>query len=440
MEKMKKQIRLSQCMIVKNEEANIEKALSWGKEIAYEQIVVDTGSTDKTVELAKAMGAKVYSFAWIDDFAAAKNFAISKASGDWIAFLDADEIFAEGDEKKLMSLLATVEKQAGQTHALWITRLEMGEKIVVGSIAMLRVFRRLPGLCYHRRIHEYLAWEDNRQLNTVDITDSLSIIHTGYRHEASQKKENRNLKLILKELEENPNDEEMLGYLGDEYYGSGEYDEAIDCYWKAIEHMPACCSDSDQRSAGTLMRLMYLLLDAKKNYSEVERVYQVAVSHMSKEADFEYIYGISLGMQGRFAESRQHLELALTKLAQGRVSGSVCLSAELPNAYRSLAWCCLKLGDSQKAVEYCVQLLKADASDSEALRILLLAFRGTDTFPIVSPEQTINFLGKICDLISLHGRYFVSHVAEAGVYPELAIYMEAMFSQEEKAALEKAGL
>ena len=71
-------MRISQCMIVKNEEANIEKALSWGRGILWEQIVVDTGSTDRTVELAEAMGAKIYHFDWIDDFAAAKNYAIKK--------------------------------------------------------------------------------------------------------------------------------------------------------------------------------------------------------------------------------------------------------------------------------------------------------------------------------------------------------------------------
>ncbi len=73
---MRRGVRLSQCMIVKNEEKNIERALSWGKDIMYEQIVVDTGSTDRTVEIAKGMGAKVYHFEWIDDFAAAKNYAI----------------------------------------------------------------------------------------------------------------------------------------------------------------------------------------------------------------------------------------------------------------------------------------------------------------------------------------------------------------------------
>ena len=89
--------RISQCMIVKNEEENMERALSWGKGIVSEQIVVDTGSTDRTVEIAERMGAKVYHFEWINDFSAAKNYAISKAKYEWIAFLDADEYFLEKD-------------------------------------------------------------------------------------------------------------------------------------------------------------------------------------------------------------------------------------------------------------------------------------------------------------------------------------------------------
>ena len=102
---MKSKIRLSQCMIVKNEEKNIRRALSWGKEIMWEQIVVDTGSTDQTVSIAMEMGAKVFHFQWIDDFASAKNYAIEKAQGDWIVFLDADEYLSPQDTQKLPSLL-----------------------------------------------------------------------------------------------------------------------------------------------------------------------------------------------------------------------------------------------------------------------------------------------------------------------------------------------
>ena len=82
--------RISQCMIVKNEERNIERALLWGKTVMWEQIVVDTGSADRTVELARKMGAKVFFLEWPENFAAAKNYAIDRAEGDWIVFLDAD--------------------------------------------------------------------------------------------------------------------------------------------------------------------------------------------------------------------------------------------------------------------------------------------------------------------------------------------------------------
>ena len=67
--KAQKRIRISQCMIVKNEEKNIEKALTWGKAVMWEQIVVDTGSTDRTVELARKHGAKVFFFDWINAIA-----------------------------------------------------------------------------------------------------------------------------------------------------------------------------------------------------------------------------------------------------------------------------------------------------------------------------------------------------------------------------------
>lgn len=106
-------------MIVKNEEKNIERALSWGKSFMWEQIVVDTGSTDRTVEIARRLGAKVYHFEWIDDFAAAKNYAVSQAQGDWIVFLDADEYFLEEDAKRLVPLL---EKLEGTKYNALVTR------------------------------------------------------------------------------------------------------------------------------------------------------------------------------------------------------------------------------------------------------------------------------------------------------------------------------
>lgn len=95
---MKKTI--SQCMIVKNEEKNIRRALSWGKDIMCEQIVVDTGSSDRTVEIAREMGAKIFCFPWINDFAAAKNFALTRQKRLDLPFLTRMESFTPEEQRR----------------------------------------------------------------------------------------------------------------------------------------------------------------------------------------------------------------------------------------------------------------------------------------------------------------------------------------------------
>ncbi len=88
---------LSLCMIVKNEEENIGRCLASVKPVVDEMIVVDTGSTDRTIDIAKAFGAQVYDFEWTNNFAEARNFSLSKAAGDWILVLDADEVISSLD-------------------------------------------------------------------------------------------------------------------------------------------------------------------------------------------------------------------------------------------------------------------------------------------------------------------------------------------------------
>ncbi len=91
-------ITLSLAMIVKNEGATIERALSCAKLFADEMIVVDTGSTDDTVAKAEAMGAKVRHFSWIDDFATARNYSFSQCAMDWIIWLDGDDVISREPE------------------------------------------------------------------------------------------------------------------------------------------------------------------------------------------------------------------------------------------------------------------------------------------------------------------------------------------------------
>ena len=98
---------ISLCMIVRDEESVLDRCLSCVKDIADEIIIVDTGSTDKTKEIAALYTDKIYDFKWIDDFSAARNFSFSKASMDYIMWLDADDVIDSENKKKLLNLKAS---------------------------------------------------------------------------------------------------------------------------------------------------------------------------------------------------------------------------------------------------------------------------------------------------------------------------------------------
>ena len=97
---------LSLCMIVKNEEKYLPRCLESLKPMVDEMIVVDTGSVDATCDIAEIFGAKLFDFQWQDDFAAARNFSLKQASGDWILVMDADEVIAIQDHKTIHELIS----------------------------------------------------------------------------------------------------------------------------------------------------------------------------------------------------------------------------------------------------------------------------------------------------------------------------------------------
>ena len=231
-------VKLSQCMIVKNEEKNIERALEWAKGIAFEQIVVDTGSTDRTVELAEKMGAKVYHFEWINDFSAAKNYAMDLAKGEWIAFLDADEYMSRADAKELISILKKIDndpKASKECEAITCTFINLDDNNNASSvITHQRVFKNRPYLRYEGRIHEEIKLRHGH-MNAPQVR----IMHTGYTQAtyADTNKKDRNIEMLKKELEIDPDNTEKMFYLADSIKGTGTkeaLDEAETLFLKAL--------------------------------------------------------------------------------------------------------------------------------------------------------------------------------------------------------------
>ena len=119
--KPKSQLKISGCCMVKNEEKNLPRTLDSIKSVVDELIIIDTGSTDGTIDIAKSYGAKIIETTWNDDFSTPRNMAIDAANGDWIIFLDADEFFV--NSKKVRN---AIEKFSGK-DAILIPRINIDE-------------------------------------------------------------------------------------------------------------------------------------------------------------------------------------------------------------------------------------------------------------------------------------------------------------------------
>lgn len=437
--------KISQCMIVKNEEKNIVQALSWGKGIVAEQIVVDTGSTDRTVELAEKMGAKVYSFAWIDDFSAAKNFAISKATGDWIAFLDADEYFSDEDAKKIPALLA---KLSGECESVLTAMLQLDDAGLVKAVdTHMRLFRRHPDLRYKNRIHEFLSFRGERPPRFWDATQELSIIHTGYTETENKRKrdEGRNLRLIQRELMEDPDNYEMLVYLGNEYETLEKWDLAEDAYRRAIALMPGSVKgDYDVLTSGCAFRFLELLAVVPgKNESDMMEIYEWAVENWPEEGDFSYIVGNYYAVKGDYVAGERYLRKALETMERyGTSRRSSLTSAKIMETYELLAVCCLNNGDREECVRYTTALLKENRYLMTTAMLFIVAFRqdlaktGQEKS---GASKVAALLGKsFYDFTSLKDRIFVLRAAMDARYPELIEVIRGLFTPEELAQVDRA--
>lgn len=439
--------RISQCMIVKNEERKIEQALSWGKGVVSEQIVVDTGSTDRTVEIAERMGAQVYHFEWIDDFAAAKNYAISKAKYEWIAFLDADEYFTPEDARKLLYYVRKLQNRKYDIILTgWIHLDNNGEVMGVGTQA--RIFRNDPGLGYKRRIHEGLGSLGDKAYTLVDATNELSIYHTGYGKIENKEKtaSKRNLKLILLELEEHPEDWEMLGYLGDEYYSRGDLDQAEKAFRDSIARIP---EDADTvydpiRIEMDFVKLLELLY-SKRNVEEPVflEVYEQAVKWLPEDGDTDYLAGKYYVERGDCKKGETYLKKALEKLEKyGTSSKAMLLAGSVQSAYELLAGCCYNNGKLGDCISNTIILLKMDRYLMGPLFLMLSAFRQDEANGregAADAAAVAAFLGQsLYDFTSLKDRLFVLKAAMKAYYEGLTGIIRGMFTPEELQLVDQA--
>ncbi|MBO6303766.1 MAG: glycosyltransferase family 2 protein [Selenomonadaceae bacterium] len=234
-------MKISACAIIKNEEKNLPAYIEGVRNIADEIIITDTGSTDNSVKLLENLKEKfnlnlqIHHFEWIADFAAAKNFTLDKATGDWIIFLDADEYFDKKYKKKVRPLIEKIHKDTsvvGVDSPLLNIDADNNNKTIIES-TQIRIFRNLPYLRYEGQIHEHLRYAGNK--TALFLESDIVIIHTGYSSNLIAQKKKRNRELIFKHKELATDDvPPYYSYLAIAYYEEREYQKALETIEKGL--------------------------------------------------------------------------------------------------------------------------------------------------------------------------------------------------------------
>lgn len=223
---------LSLSMIVKNEEATIERVLSCARTFCDEMIVVDTGSTDRTVELAEKMGAKVYHFEWIEDFAAARNYSLEQCTCDWVIWLDADDVVTEECQQKFRELKETDLNDSLNAIFMPYNYHYDAEDNCTLVNRRERMFRRAAGFRWQHPIHEVIY--------TYGHTTARMDIWIEHRYPPGKNSPHRNMRILAKAMqkEENMNSERMVYIAAKELRSQGMFDKAVEYFDRYLSLNP----------------------------------------------------------------------------------------------------------------------------------------------------------------------------------------------------------
>ena len=262
-------------MIVRDEAARLGRCLASARALVDDIVVLDTGSVDATPAIARAHGARVFAFAWCDDFAAARNAALDHSDADWNLVLDADEWLDAGAGRAVLAPLFASAPCIGLVPVA--SSFDLQGRV---ETALLWIPRLLPrGVRYTGRIHE----QPDGSLPRRRI--ALPVQHDGYRAEALERKHGRNDALLRRALADSPGNPYLLYQLGknDEVYGA--FDAALGHYLAALEH---CGADAYRHDL--VVRTLFSLKKTAR-HAEAVQLAEAEMARWSESPDFYFVLG-----------------------------------------------------------------------------------------------------------------------------------------------------
>jgi glycosyltransferase involved in cell wall biosynthesis len=401
----KEQASLSLCMIAKNEEKYLANCLASAQAIVDEIIVVDTGSTDRTKEIATVFGAQVFDLIWCDDFSQARNFSISKACGDWILVLDADEVVSASDSQYLREF---INQQSSAASAFSIvTRNYTMQANTIGWIAnegqypaeeagagwipseKVRLFKNERRIQFQYPIHEIVD-PCLRRLGIPIRKCDLVIHHYGKLNEVQTRRKNRSYYAIgRKKLAELGDNLVALRELGIQAGHLEKHDEAIDLWQRYIKHKP------DDAEAHVNMGSAYFNLG---NYDQAVITAQEAMALAPDLKEAHFNYAISELHRGNARNTIAVLESLLEKhprypAAQFMLAAAYCCDGEKNKALAKFEEIRRTDVGAMLAVTFCDLARRLSGANQQAYAVALLETAVSGNMANDNLTRLLNSLG-----------------------------------------------
>lgn len=318
-------LNLSVCIITKNECENLKICLErltnfQSDNTPFEIVVIDTGSTDNSKEIARKYTQSVYDFEWCDNFSVARNYAIEKAKHDYILMLDTDEFVDRLDLVALQNLISKKPSAVGRMHRknLYVSDgCNMISNELVNRLFSKKLYH------YEGRIHEQITPLVDNQTDYPTYTIPLFTTHVGYQGEQKdrKKKVKRNLDLLLQELQENGDDPYILFQIGKAYFFDQSYAEAIPYFLRALE-FPLDMKLDYVHSIITTLGYCFLYT---KQFQDALMLESFFDDYM-QDADYMFVLGLIYMQNARF-EDAINAFLCATTIPKCTVEGVNSFSA-----------------------------------------------------------------------------------------------------------------
>ncbi len=390
--KRNRKYTISACAIVKNEEKNLPTWIKSMNYMADELVVVDTGSKDRTREIAEEAGARRFDFPWCGDFAKAKNHALEQAKGDWILFFDADEYLTEQDANILLKIL---DRRHGEKELSgFICRNvsidpDQGNKFLDETLSV-RIFRNRPNTRFVGQIHENLQ-NFSKEKQNLEFLPDIKIYHTGYAASVVETKFKRNLEILKKSAEENHDEDRNCMYFADCYYGLKEYEKSLEYARRAAEG-PYKMFGMANRPYVIWLQSMFML---KKSNGEIREVLEKALEKFPEQGEFHFMKGVIAIRERDWLSAEKSFRTGIAIVEDVRINGKKNVECGL-EAMNMLAGVYLKLahiakmkGNTPEAMEFVIKGIKENRYEPGLLRLLGLCAKDLEDVDVI---QLINSL------------------------------------------------